>query len=129
MPPRGAPRAFSIVVMRRAASLITVALLLVFASVALAKTTKKLTAREKDGLSFSKSSITVKHGKVTLKLTNPSGNHLSHSIGIHGHGVSKEVDPGGSAKVTAKLAKGTYTFYCATKGHEKDGMKGTLKVT
>jgi uncharacterized cupredoxin-like copper-binding protein len=114
--------------MRRAATLITAALLLICASVALAKT-RSVTATEKNGLGFSKSTIKVKHGKVTLKMVNPSGNHLSHNIGIKGHGSGNEVDPGGTSKVTATLSKGTYTFICTVKGHAKDGMKGTLKVT
>ena len=36
--------------------------------------------------------------------------------------------PGGRSKVTARLAKGTYTFYCPVDGHEAGGMKGTLVV-
>jgi uncharacterized cupredoxin-like copper-binding protein len=113
--------------MRRAVSLLTIALLLVCASVALART-RTVSASETNGLAFSKSKIRVKHGKVTLKMTNPSDNTLQHSIAIHGHGSGKAVDPGGTSTVTAKLSKGTYRFYCKVKGHEKDGMKGKLVV-
>jgi uncharacterized cupredoxin-like copper-binding protein len=115
----------------RRASLIAVLLLLVCASVALAKSTKRLTAHETSKLSFSKSSLTVRHGKVTLKLKNPSDNHLRHSIDLRGNGVSEKgkiVDPGGTSRISVKLAKGTYTYYCRVKGHEKDGMRGTLTV-
>lgn len=115
--------------MRRSAPL-ALLVLLVFASVAIAKT-KTLAATESDGLGYSKSKITVTHGKVTLKMANPSGNALDHSIDIRGHGVSKHskvVSPGGTARVTASLKKGTYTFYCEVQGHEADGMKGQLVV-
>ena len=115
----------------RRASLFALLLLLTCASVALAKTTKRLSAVETTTLSFSKSSLTARHGKVTLKLRNPSGNHLPHSIDLRGNGVSKKgkiVDPGGTSKIRVKLAKGTYTYYCRVKGHEKDGMRGTLTV-
>ncbi len=64
-------------------------------------------------------------------MRNPSSNHLEHSIDLRGNGVSKQgkvVEPGGTSRVTARLAKGTYTFYCRLKGHEKEGMKGTLRV-
>ena len=113
--------------MRRLVSLLTIALLLVCASVALART-RSVTALETNGLAFSKSKISVKHGKVTLRMTNPSDNALEHSIGVRGKGASKSVDPGGTATFTPRLSKGTYRFYCAVKGHAKDGMKGKLVV-
>jgi uncharacterized cupredoxin-like copper-binding protein len=117
----------------RRISLLALALLLACASVALAKTTKKLSAVEDStGLHYSKSKLTVAHGKVTLKVKNPADNHLEHSIDIRGHGIdahSEVVKPGGTAVVSAKLKKGkTYTFYCQVKDHEADGMKGTIKV-
>jgi uncharacterized cupredoxin-like copper-binding protein len=117
--------------MRRASLIALLLLLTCGVSVALAKTTKRLTAHESSVLSFSKSSLTARHGKVTLKLSNPSANHLQHSIDLRGNGVSKKgkiVDPGGTSRITARLKKGTYTFYCRVKGHEKDGMRGTLTV-
>jgi uncharacterized cupredoxin-like copper-binding protein len=116
--------------MRRIAPFIAIALLLACASVAFAKTAR-LKASESGGLHFSKSKISVSAGKVTLKLKNPSGNALQHSIDIRGHGIVKKgkiVDPGGTSKVTTTLAKGTYTFYCRIKDHESEGMKGTLTV-
>ena len=112
--------------------LMLLALLLALAgtSVALAAT-KTVKATESHGLGYSKKTITVGHGKVTLKMVNPDSLHLEHSISIRGHGVSKKgkiVPPGGTSKVTATLAKGSYTFYCHVEGHEAEGMKGTLKV-
>jgi uncharacterized cupredoxin-like copper-binding protein len=118
--------------MRRTA-VIALLLVLACASVALAKTTKTVSAVEKasGGLGYSKSRLTVKHGQVTLKMTNPSGNHLQHTIDIRGHGIDKHggtANPGQSSKVSARLSKGTYTFYCRVEGHVKDGMKGKLIV-
>jgi uncharacterized cupredoxin-like copper-binding protein len=117
--------------MRRLAPFIAIALLLACASVALAKTTKRVSASESGSLHFSKSQVKVAAGKVTLKMKNPSGNSLQHSIDIRGHGVNKRgkvVDPGGTSKVTVTLAKGRYTFYCRVEEHEAEGMEGTLVV-
>jgi plastocyanin len=104
---------------------------LLCASVALARTTRTVSATESDGLGYSDESLRASPGKVTLKMRNPSSLHLRHSISIRGNGVSKKgpvVKPGGTSVVSAKLKKGTYTFFCHVKGHEKEGMKGTLKV-
>jgi uncharacterized cupredoxin-like copper-binding protein len=116
--------------MRRAALLTLALVLCAFAGVALAKT-KHLSASESDGLAYSTSKITVKHGKVRLVMKNPAANHLQHSIDIKGHGISRHgriVDPGGTSTVTAHLPKGTYTFYCRVSGHAKEGMTGKLVV-
>jgi uncharacterized cupredoxin-like copper-binding protein len=115
----------------RRASIIALLLLLVCASVALAKTTRRVSAREGSTLSFSKSSLTAPRGKVTLKMRNPATNSLPHSIDLRGNGVKKlgpVVDPGGTSRVTARLKKGTYEYYCRVKGHVKEGMTGTLTV-
>lgn len=42
---------------------------------------------------------------------------------------SMDLSTGESDTVTASLAPGTYTFYCAFPGHESLGMKGTLTVS
>jgi plastocyanin len=116
----------------RRASIIALLLLLACASVALAKTTKRVSAREGSGsLSFSKSSLSASKGKVTLKLRNPASNHLPHSIDLRGNGVKKLgkiVDPGGTSRITVRLKRGTYEYYCRVKGHVKEGMTGTLTV-
>jgi uncharacterized cupredoxin-like copper-binding protein len=117
--------------MRRAPIIALLLLLTCCVSVALAKSTKRLRAVETSELLFSKSSLSVPHGKVTLKLKNPSDNHLEHSIDLRGNGVSKKgkiVKPGKTSRITVSLKKGTYTFYCRVKGHEKEGMRGTLTV-
>ncbi len=94
-----------------------------------AATTKKLSA-SKTKLRFSVSTIRVRHGKVTLKMSNPSG--LPHAIAVDGHGVDKDgktVHKGGTSTVTVSLKKGTYTFYCPVPGHRAAGMKGKLIVS
>jgi uncharacterized cupredoxin-like copper-binding protein len=116
--------------MRRAAVLTIALLLCALAGVAVAGT-RHLSASESDGLAFSASKITVRHGKVKLVMKNPSGNHLQHSIDISGRGIAKHgkiVDPGGTSTVSAKLHRGTYTFYCRVSGHRAEGMKGKLVV-
>src|SRR5689334_3014224 len=73
---------------------------------------KHLSADPAGGLTFDKDKITVRHGVVKLVMKNPRGSGLPHGIGIRGHGAGKIVNPGKSSSVKARLAKGTYTFYC-----------------
>jgi plastocyanin len=92
--------------------------------------TLKLSADKSGKLKFDKKSLTAKHGKVTLRMANPSS--LPHAIAVQGKGVDKDgktVNKGGTSTVTATLKKGKYTFYCPVPGHEAGGMKGTLTVT
>jgi uncharacterized cupredoxin-like copper-binding protein len=83
-------------------------------------------------LTFNKTKIKVKHGTVTLTMTNPKSSGLDHGIGIDGNGVDKDgktVAPGKKSVVTIKLKKGkTYNFYCPVAGHRDAGMKGKLVV-
>jgi plastocyanin len=92
-------------------------------------TTKRLSA-SRTKLAFSVKTIRVRHGKVTLKMSNPSS--LPHAIAVDGHGVDKDgrtVRKGGTSTVTVRLKKGTYTFYCPVPGHRAAGMKGKLIVS
>jgi plastocyanin len=92
--------------------------------------TLSLSADKSGKLKFDKKSLTAKHGKVTLRMANPSS--LPHAIAVQGKGVDKDgktVNKGGTSTVTATLKKGKYTFYCPVPGHEAGGMKGTLTVT
>jgi uncharacterized cupredoxin-like copper-binding protein len=85
---------------------------------------------DKSKLKFNKSRLTVRHGKVTITMKNPSG--LPHGIAVEGHGVDKDgktVQKGGTSKVTVTLKKGTYEFYCPVDGHKAAGMKGKLVVS
>jgi uncharacterized cupredoxin-like copper-binding protein len=95
-----------------------------------AATTKTLRADSSGKLKFNVTRITVRHGKVTLKMSNPSS--LPHGIAVEGHGVDKDgktVRKGGTSTVTVTLKKGKYEFYCPVDGHKAAGMKGTLTVT
>jgi plastocyanin len=88
---------------------------------------------KKQGVAFTKKTLTAKAGKVTIKLKVASGSQFPHSIAIKGKGLDKKGTPrfaqgGKTAKVTAKLKKGKYTFYCPVGEHAANGMKGTLTV-
>ena len=112
-------------------ALLALAACLSAASLAYAATTRTVSATEGDRLGYSDSSLRAAPGKVTLRMRNPSALRLQHSISIRGNGVSKKgavVSPGGTSVVSARLKKGTYTFYCHVRGHEAAGMKGTLRV-
>jgi plastocyanin len=85
---------------------------------------------DKSKLKFNVKTLKARHGKVTIRMANPS--NLPHAVGIEGRGVDKDgktVRKGGTSTVTVTLKKGRYTFYCPVPGHEAAGMKGTLTVT
>jgi plastocyanin len=75
-------------------------------------------------------------GAVTIEMPNMSG--VSHNIAIESgeHGATgsgpviaaSEFVSKGSAKVSASLKPGTYTFFCQAPGHRAAGMFGTLVV-
>jgi plastocyanin len=91
-----------------------------------------LKADESSGLSFDKKTAAAKAGKVTLTLTNPSGNSAPHAIAIEGQGVEQSGDtasPGSTSTVSVDLKPGTYTFYCPVGGHRAAGMEGKLTVS
>ncbi len=80
----------------------------------------------KNKLAFSVKTLRAKHGKITLRMTNPSG--LMHAIAVNGHS-GRTVGKGGVSTVTLTLKKGRYTFFCPVPGHRAAGMKGTLIVS
>ena len=97
-----------------------------------AATTLKLKAAASGALKFNKKTLNASAGKVTIRLTNPSGSGIPHAVEIEGKGVEKEsrtIQPGGKASVSARLKKGRYEFYCPVDGHKAAGMKGTLIVS
>src|SRR5438093_10536518 len=77
----------------------------------------------KQGLAFNVKTIRARHGKITLKMSNPSS--FQHAIAVGSH-KGKVVGKGGTSTVTVTLKKGTYTFYCPVPGHRAGGMKGKL---
>jgi plastocyanin len=81
---------------------------------------------DRSKLKFNKTTIRARAGSVTLRMSNPSS--LPHNIGIKGRGVGRTVGRNGTSSYTARLSKGTYTFYCSVGRHERSGMKGKLIV-
>lgn len=84
-------------------------------------------------LAFLQKSVTLKAGKVTINFVNRAP--IAHNLTIQqGTGATGAVVAGtatfasGSAKLTATLKPGTYTFYCSVPGHRQAGMQGTLTV-
>jgi uncharacterized cupredoxin-like copper-binding protein len=75
---------------------------------------------------FTLTTKTVRHGKVTFKLTNKG--RLKHDFKIAGKKTAL-IAPGKSGSVTVNLKKGSYTYICTVPGHAAAGMKGKLKVT
>jgi uncharacterized cupredoxin-like copper-binding protein len=117
---------------------VMVAAVLVIAALALATTgiakggsKLSLRASPSGALKFNKKSLTAKAGTITFVMTNPKSSGLKHGIAVQGKGVDKDgpkVGPGKVSKLTVKLKKGTYTFYCPVDGHKNMGMKGKLVV-
>jgi plastocyanin len=110
------------------AAVLLIAGALAVAAIASAASTQRVNA-SKTALKFSRSTVRVSHGKVTLMMGNPSS--TQHAIAIKGHGIKKlgkTVSKGGTSRVTVTLKKGTYTFFCPVDGHAAAGMKGKLIV-
>jgi plastocyanin len=89
--------------------------------------TLSVTADPGGAISWDKSKLSAKAGKVTLRIVNKS--EIPHAIEVEGNGVEEETKTvtGGSAKVTVDLKPGTYEYYCPV-GQHKQTMKGTLTV-
>ena len=86
-----------------------------------------VTADPGGAISWDKSELSAKAGKVTLKIVNESS--IPHAIEVEGNGVEKETKTvtGGNAEVTVDLKAGKYEYYCPVDDH-KQTMKGTLTV-
>jgi plastocyanin len=117
--------------MRRAATLAIVAACAgaVLVTSADGATTLKLKAAASGANKYDKTRLTAAPGKVTIRLKNPGSSGKPHAVEIVGKGVDKAsgtAGPGQRVSVTARLAKGTYQFFCPIDGHRAAGMKGTL---
>jgi plastocyanin len=90
--------------------------------------TLTVTADPGGAISWDKTSLSAKAGKVTLKLVNQSS--TPHAIEIEGNGVEAKTKTvtGGEADVTENLTAGKYEYYCPVDGHKQAGMEGTLTV-
>jgi plastocyanin len=89
-----------------------------------------LSADPSGALRFDKATLAAKKGVVKLVLNNPAP--VQHNISIQGPGGLNKQGPtvgkGGSSQVSATLAAGSYTYYCAVPGHRQAGMQGTLTI-
>ena len=101
----------------------------VITGVSLASSPVRVSA-SKTALKFNTKTLHATHGKVTLRMTNPSD--FKHGIGVEGHGIDKDgkiVGKGKISSITVTLKKGRYEFYCPIKSHKAAGMKGVLIVS
>ena len=89
--------------------------------------TLTVTADPDGGISWDKTSLSAKAGKVTLKLVSASS--TPHAIEVEGNGVEEETKTitGGETEVTVDLKAGEYEYYCPVDDHRQT-MKGTLTV-
>ena len=89
--------------------------------------TLTVTADPGGAISWDKTELNAKAGKVTLKLVNQS--QIPHAIEVEGNGVEEETDTvtGKNAEVTIDLKPGKYEYYCPVSNH-RETMKGTLTV-
>jgi plastocyanin len=87
-----------------------------------------VTADPGGAISWDKSELSAKAGKVTLKLVNDS--EIPHAIEVEGNGVEEETKTitKSTADLTVDLKPGTYEYYCPVSNH-KETMKGTLTVS
>lgn len=91
--------------------------------------TLRLNADRSGKLRFDKTRLTAKAGSVTIVMANPSS--LPHAVVVEGKGLEKKgrvVMKGGTSRVSVRLARGRYEFYCPVDGHKAGGMKGSLVV-
>jgi plastocyanin len=89
--------------------------------------TLTVTADPGGEISWDKTELSAKAGKVTLKIVNES--EIPHAIEVEGNGVEEETKTvtGGTAEVTVDLKAGKYKYYCPV-GDHRETMKGTLTV-
>jgi plastocyanin len=97
------------------------------------KTTQSISVTAGPGgtLSFAPNSLTAKTGLATIKVAVGSGGHTFNlqdpATLYNGESLT---NVGGVQTVVAFFGTpGSYTFFCATPGHEAAGMKGTITVT
>jgi len=83
-----------------------------------------------DQLAFTANHESAKAGNVNVDFTNDSA--LQHDLVLvdqHNKVLGKTpIFQGGTKSFTAKLAPGTYTYYCSVPGHRQAGMQGRLTV-
>jgi len=90
-----------------------------------------LEANREGQLSFNKTTLSAKAGKVTIDYTNMSP--LSHNLTIEATGGkilgATPTFQGATKTLTLTLKAGTYKYFCSVPGHRQAGMEGTLTVS
>ena len=113
--------------------LAAVAALGILAAQSLGSSTARLHAAADGALRFNVKVLRVRHGLVTIVMTNPSSSGIQHGIAVEGrHDVRKIgriVNPGERSILRVRLRKGTYEFFCPVPGHKAAGMEGKLIVS
>jgi plastocyanin len=89
-----------------------------------------LEANAEGQLSYDKTSLSAKAGKVSIDFKNASP--VGHNVTIEsssGQTVgATETFSGGSKTLSVSLKPGKYKFFCSVPGHRQAGMEGTLTV-
>jgi plastocyanin len=89
-----------------------------------------ISANPEGQLKYSTSTLTAKHGNVSITFTNTAP--LSHNLTLaspSGAQVGATATfQGGSKTLSLNLTAGVYKFYCTVPGHRAAGMEGTLTV-
>ena len=87
-------------------------------------------ANREGQLSFNKTTLSAKAGKVTIAFTNMSP--LAHNLTVEATGGkilgATPTFQGATKSLTLTLKAGTYKFFCSVPGHRMAGMEGTLTV-
>jgi plastocyanin len=90
-----------------------------------------LEANHEGQLSFDKTALSAKAGKVTIAFTNMSP--LAHNLTVEATGGkilgATPTFQGATKTLTLTLKAGTYKFFCSVPGHRQAGMEGTLTVS
>jgi plastocyanin len=90
-----------------------------------------LEANREGQLSFDKTSLSAKAGKVSIAFTNMSP--LAHNLTVESSaGKIVGATPtfqDATKMLTLTLKAGTYKFFCSVPGHRQAGMEGTLTVS
>jgi plastocyanin len=90
-----------------------------------------VTSPEDGSLVFDPDGIQAQAGTITLAYTNPSP--VVHNIYLEDENQevlaeSEDVMGGDETEISAQLAPGEYTYFCAIPGHRQAGMEGVLTV-
>ena len=87
--------------------------------------TLTLSAPADGSLRFSPTRLSARAGTIVLRFRNPSDN--DHAIAL-GSKSGSTVSDGGVSRISVRLKKGRYTYYCPVGSHRSLGMRGRLTV-